>query len=147
MPSARRPGAHLVELGAVPSDPLPDELQAQAMDITQRYWHRTGLSGVEADRLLWDWDRYRRRLLVALAGVDVVLSPAVPAPAPLRRPMQDGDYTWTLPWSLTGSPALSLPVGRTVEGLPLAVQVSGRPWTDHVVVAVGLALERALGYE
>ena len=55
--------------------------------------------------------------------------------------MEDEDYSWTLPWSLTGWPALSLPWGRSPEGLPLAVQVVGRMFEDHVVVAAAAALE------
>ena len=35
------------------------------LDVTERYWDRTGLTGAEAARQLWDWDRYRRRYLQA----------------------------------------------------------------------------------
>lgn len=50
-------------------------------------------------------------------------------------------------WAVTllGLPSLSIPCGRTEEGLPASVQVVGRPFADHEVVAVAAALERELG--
>jgi aspartyl-tRNA(Asn)/glutamyl-tRNA(Gln) amidotransferase subunit A len=49
---------------------------------------------------------------------------------------------FTLPASLTGSPAISLPAGAGAGGLPLAVQLIGRPWEDHRVLAASRALTR-----
>jgi Asp-tRNA(Asn)/Glu-tRNA(Gln) amidotransferase A subunit family amidase len=50
-------------------------------------------------------------------------------------------------WAITllGFPSLSIPCGRTEEGLPASIQVVGRPFADHEVVAVATALERELG--
>ena len=135
--------AVLLDAGAVVGTPPLASHLDEAMDVTQRYWGRDRLSGEEADRLLWDWDRYRRRMLVAAAGFDVLVTPVVPAPAPLARPMADDDYWYTLPASLCGWPAISVPFGQTAEGLPLAVQVVGRAWEDHVVAAAAAAVERA----
>ena len=54
----------LADAGAtVVDDAVPAHL-AEALDITLRYWGRRQLSGTEADDLLWDWDRFRRRQLV-----------------------------------------------------------------------------------
>jgi amidase len=64
----------------------------------------------------------------------------VTEPAPLWRESIDTDYVWQLPWSLTGSPAVVVPVA-TRGGLPLAVQVVSRRWDDHVALAVAAALE------
>ena len=55
------------------------------LDVTERYWDRTGLTGAEAARQLWDWDRYRRRYLQAAEHVDLVL-----APPPRRRHRSTG---------------------------------------------------------
>ena len=50
-------------------------------------------------------------------------------------------------WAITllGLPSLSIPCGRTDEGLAASIQVVGRPFADHEVVAVAAALERELG--
>ena len=52
------------------------------------------------------------------------------------------DFVFTLPASLTGSPALSVPMGHDADGLPLAVQLVGRPWEDATVLAAARALVR-----
>ena len=130
-------GASGATVAAGSSPAIVDE----ASDVTRRYWSRSSLTGPEADRLLLDWDRFRRRLLAASAGFDALVSPVVAEPAPRRRAMTGDDYLWTLPWSLTGWPAVSLPWGTADDGLPLAVQVVAPAWQDHVVVAVAAWLE------
>ena len=133
----------LVAGGATAAAGPPPSIVDEAADVTRRYWRRSSLTGPEADRLLLDWDRFRRRLLAASAGFDVIVTPVVAEPAPRRRPMTGDDYLWTLPWSLTGWPAMSLPWGRSDDGLPLAIQVVAPAWQDHVVVAVAAWLEAA----
>jgi amidase len=117
---------------------LPD-VRDEALEITRRYWTRARLTGPENEQLLWDWDRFARRMAVAMHDVDALVMPAVTEPAPPWRESIDTDYVWQLPWSLTGSAAVVAPVG--VEGgLPLAVQVVARRWDDHVALAVARAL-------
>ena len=56
------------------------------------------------------------------------------------------DYGWTLPWSLSGWPAVSVPFGVDGStGLPLAVQVVATRWHDHVALAVAGWIEEAGG--
>jgi amidase len=114
----------------------------EARDVTQRYWDRTRLSGAEVASQLWDWDRFRRRFLTHLDDVDVLLSPVAPTVAPRRRTVGTPDFVFTLPASLTGAPALSVPFGHDADGLPLAVQVIGRPWEDATVLAAARAVVR-----
>jgi Asp-tRNA(Asn)/Glu-tRNA(Gln) amidotransferase A subunit family amidase len=129
--------------GAAQAEGLPRSVVDDAAGVTWRYWRRRSLAGPEADQLLLDWDRFRRRLLAASEGFDVIVSPVVAEPAPRRRPMDGDDYLWTLPWSLTGWPAMSLPWGTSKDGLPLAVQLVAPAWQDHVVVSVAAWLEAA----
>jgi amidase len=135
----RAVGALAAAGASVVEDSLPD-VRDEALDVTRRYWRRSELSGPENVRLLWDWDRFRRRLLVATAGIDVLVTPATEGPAPPWRDSVEGDYLWTLPWSLSGAPAVVVPVG-SVDGLPVAVQVVGRPWHDHVALAAARRVE------
>lgn len=48
-------------------------------------------------------------------------------------------------FNVTGGPALSICNGFSQTGLPLALQIGGRPFEDALVLQVGDALERALG--
>jgi amidase len=111
-----------------------------ALDITHRYWRRRELDGAGAQQQLWDWDRFRRRYVEASREVDLLLTPTATGVAPLRRTIAGEDFVFTLPASLTGSPAISLPAGTGIEGLPLAVQLVGRPWEEHRVLAAARRL-------
>jgi len=134
----------LTDLGALVIDvPLPTHLD-ESLDITQRYWRRGSLSGADADRQLTDWDRFASLFARAASHFDVVVGPVVADVAPLDRPLSGEDYVFTLPWSLTGWPAVSVPAGKDPEtGMPLAVQVAAPRWNDHVVLAVANWLEEA----
>jgi aspartyl-tRNA(Asn)/glutamyl-tRNA(Gln) amidotransferase subunit A len=49
----------------------------------------------------------------------------------------------TVPFSMTGFPALSLCIGFTPDGLPLAMQIIGRPFEEETILRVAHAYERA----
>jgi len=52
--------------------------------------------------------------------------------------------TQTIPFNVTGNPALSLPLGLTEEGLPLGMQLVGRLFDDRLVLDAGEAMEKWL---
>ncbi|NMD23606.1 MAG: hypothetical protein GYA65_05435, partial [Actinobacteria bacterium] len=80
--------------------------------------------------------RFSGRFTRAAAGFDIIVGPVVADVAPVPRPLEGDDYVFTLPWSLTGWPAVSVPAGTDpATGLPLAVQVAAPRWHDHVVLA------------
>ena len=89
-----------------------------------------------------DWDRYRSRMLRAHAGVDIVVMPVTLATAPLHRDMETSDYIFTMPASLTGAPAVVVPVGFDAQ-LPIAVQVVAHHWRDDIALRAATAIEAA----
>jgi aspartyl-tRNA(Asn)/glutamyl-tRNA(Gln) amidotransferase subunit A len=54
--------------------------------------------------------------------VDVLLTPATPAPAP-RDLSTTGDARFQSPWTYAGVPAIAIPSGRSQDGMPLGVQL------------------------
>jgi len=68
-----------------------------------------------------------RAMLPALVGeLDGLVTPATVGPAP--GPSTTGDPAFNSPWSFTGSPVVSFPIGLSPEGMPLALQlVEPRP--------------------
>jgi Asp-tRNA(Asn)/Glu-tRNA(Gln) amidotransferase A subunit family amidase len=50
-------------------------------------------------------------------------------------------------FNVLASPAAVVPVGNSAEGLPIGVQVAGRPFEDESVLAVAAAIEREFGYQ
>ncbi len=119
------------------------DVRDEAFEITLRHLAREDAGGAENLRSLQERDRFRRRMLVATSELDVLITPATTEPAPPWRETAESDYAWTLPWSLTGAPVVVLPAG-TQDGLPMAVQVIGRPWQDHVALAAARVIEAAV---
>ena len=94
--------------------------------------------------------RQRRELCLefahALADVDVAISANATAPAPRIDSVETYSTfvraSYTGPYNLTGSPALSVPIGFE-NGLPLAFQIAGKPFDETGVMRVGYAFEQA----
>jgi amidase len=53
--------------------------------------------------------------------------------------------SYTAPFSLTGWPVAVVRVGTSEEELPIGVQIVGKPFQEHVVLAVARLLEQELG--
>jgi Asp-tRNA(Asn)/Glu-tRNA(Gln) amidotransferase A subunit family amidase len=53
----------------------------------------------------------------------------------------------TIPWDVSGSPALTVPFARSSDGLPIGVQLVGRHFEDRLVLQAGAALEELRGDE
>ena len=97
--------------------------------------------------------RQRRELAVefarAIEGCDAVVSANSTGPAPridaipTYSTFERASYTG--PYNLTGSPALSVPIGFE-DGLPLAFQMVGKPFDEAGVMRVGHAFEQATDF-
>jgi aspartyl-tRNA(Asn)/glutamyl-tRNA(Gln) amidotransferase subunit A len=97
-------------------------------------------------------ERMRAELDAALQQVDVVLLPTAPGAAfrlgekvddPLAMYLSD---IFTTPANLTGLPAVAVPSGLDPGGLPLSVQVMGRPFDESTVFRVARTFERQIGW-
>jgi aspartyl-tRNA(Asn)/glutamyl-tRNA(Gln) amidotransferase subunit A len=76
------------------------------------------------------------------APIDALLSPTMPSPAGVATRAPETFRSW---WNLSGFPAVSLPCGFSTDpaGLPIGLQISGRPFDDALVLAIAHAYERA----
>jgi Asp-tRNA(Asn)/Glu-tRNA(Gln) amidotransferase A subunit family amidase len=75
--------------------------------------------------------------------VDALLAPATTSAAP--DVATTGDPAFNSPWSYTGLPVVSFPVGKSPDGLPLAIQLIGRPFDEAKLLRAALWCEQALG--
>jgi aspartyl-tRNA(Asn)/glutamyl-tRNA(Gln) amidotransferase subunit A len=88
----------------------------------------------------------------AFARCDAILTPTAPSAAfAIGEKMDDPvamylNDVFTVPSSLAGLPAISVPAGLSGEGLPLGLQVIGRAFDEPTVLQVGAALEAAAGF-
>jgi amidase len=139
--AVERAAARLDAAGAVRTQWAAPWLE-DSLEITRRYWMRRAASGADADRQLRDWDRYRSRYLQAAEHVELILTPVTLETAPRHRELKGEDFVFMLPASLTGSPAVAVPVGHDQAGMPISVQLVGRPWEDHRVLAAARIVQR-----
>ena len=97
--------------------------------------------------------RQRRRILLEMTELygryDVLVTIGAATPAPQLDAYPMGTY-WhpnvTTPFNVTGGPALVLGNGFSSDGLPLSLQIIGRPFEDATVLRVGHAYERATSW-
>lgn len=89
--------------------------------------------------------------MAALANHDVLIAPGNIASAPRiglpgrAMDLYDIIVRFTIPFDATGQPALMIPIGLAQDGLPLAMQIIGKPFDEATVVRIGDAYERARG--
>jgi aspartyl-tRNA(Asn)/glutamyl-tRNA(Gln) amidotransferase subunit A len=90
----------------------------------------------------------RQDFTAALSEVDVLLTPVAPTPAfrigekvadPLQMYLSD---IFTIPVNLAGTCAMSLPGGISKDGLPIGVQLIGRPFGEEAILQAARAFER-----
>lgn len=87
------------------------------------------------------------------AGVDAILTPATPSAAFGLGEMKDADPVqmylndvFTVTVNLAGLPGISVPAGLDRQGLPLGLQLIGRPWEEGDLLNCAYALEEAAGF-
>jgi amidase len=133
----------LSEAGCSVAEDRPPGL-GEAHLVTLVYWGRKHMSH---DRLYRRWDAFRSSFLQFMDGYDLILSPVASEVAPLYRTKLVGErqFSYTLPYSLTGNPCVVVRAGTSPEGLPIGVQVIARNWHDDVALRAARSIERALG--
>jgi amidase len=107
------------------------------------------------ETLLEAWvgrDILRAKFLAQMRKYPILLCPAAAIPA-----FRHGERSWTIEgkmvnyldaWSYTewfnllGNPAAVVPVSHSLDGLPIGVQIVGRPWEEEQVLSVAAVLEK-----
>ncbi len=86
-------------------------------------------------------------------GVDAILTPATPSAAFGLGAMEEADPVqmylndiFTVPVNMAGLPGIALPAGLDRQGLPLGLQLIGRPWDEAGLLNLAHVLEAAAGF-
>ena len=116
-------------------------------------------SPLTAESLLQAWaesDMVRSQLLAEMQAFPLLLLPVCSVPA-----FRHGERSWMVEgrevqyldamrytqwFNLLAAPAAVVPVGHSADGLPIGVQIAGRPYEDELVLTVAAALECEFGY-
>jgi len=88
--------------------------------------------------------------MAAMADVDLLLTASAAGEAPpinqVPKWANFANPSLTMPFNVTGQPALSVCSGYGAGGLPLSIQLAGRPFEDAAVLAAGHAYEGATSW-
>jgi len=110
---------------------------------------------VAADRYL-DAQRWRRHwadeIDAATSAIDVVVTPTLPTVAPEvgqaevatgqgSMAVRDAMVFYQWPANLLGWPSISVPCAQRIDGLPVGLMLTGRPWTEASLLAIAAAFE------
>ncbi len=114
------------------------------------------LSGEE---LLWAWadlDQVRSQMLQEMQAFPILLCPVCAISA-----FRHGERSWMIEgqqvdyldamrytqwFNLLGAPAAVVPVGKSQEGLPIGIQIAGRPFEDEVVLGIAQSIDKEFGF-
>jgi Asp-tRNA(Asn)/Glu-tRNA(Gln) amidotransferase A subunit family amidase len=128
------------------------------LPILKEYARVHGDRPLDAAALVHAWlerDELRAHVLQQMETHRILIGPVASIPA-----FRHGERSWTVDgttvgyldamsytqwFNILGNPAAVVPVGRSPEGLPIGVQVIGRPFEEEIVLAVAAAIERGCG--
>lgn len=117
-----------------------------------------GISATDYIRERRRLSEFRRNAEKTFDGVDVVITPTTPVPAPKIADLESLDSADvrrfevkyllrnTAPFSVLFWPTISVPCGFTRDGLPVGMQISSRPGADSIVLRVAHAYEQATAW-
>jgi aspartyl-tRNA(Asn)/glutamyl-tRNA(Gln) amidotransferase subunit A len=148
----------LMAFGVLVADALQlhaEQIQRRAVDygpdVLSRFSLGENVTGVQYAHALRWMESWRHRLRRVFGGVDALLSPTTPVPAPAAG---QSDFLevirqitrFTYGWSFAGVPALSVPCGFTQDGRPLAFQLAGRWFDEPALLRLGHAYQNVTAH-
>jgi len=129
----------------------PDLLEPHARATYER---GRALSAADYVSAVMRMHQAARRLVAHLDRFDLLVTPTLPHTAPPLGTLGADPATsaeeihafipFTFPFNVTGQPAISLPLAQSADGLPIGVQLVGRPAGETTLLAAAAQLERAL---
>jgi len=150
---------YFVVAGGMLLRPMFNGRESDLSPILKQFLEWSAAEPAHTGRTLLDaWirrDAARAQFFAQMQRYPILLCPAAAIPA-----FRHGERSWQIEdktvnyldaWSYTeffnllGNPAAVVPVGHSSEGLPIGVQIVGRPWEEEQVLSVAAALEKEYG--
>jgi amidase len=149
-----------VQCGAMFYEPEVREGREKLSPIFREFLEIAETTGpLTATELLSAWaemDLLRAKTLEEMRKYPVLLCPVASVPAwkhGERKWIVDGQIVeyldavrYTQWFNTLGAPAAVVPVGRSLEGLPIGVQIAARPFEDEIALGVAAVIDGAFGY-
>jgi len=150
-----------VRCGAMFEEPLVRGHKDKLSPVFRDFLLQAQAAGpLTAEEVLSAWaeaDIIRHKLLEQLQDHPLLLCPVASVPA-----FRHQERSWTLDgkqveyldamrysqwWNLLAAPAAVVPVARSPEGLPIGVQIVGRPYEDEAVLSAASVIDETFGYQ
>jgi len=150
-----------VRCGAMFEEPLVRGHKDKLSPVFRDFLLQAQAAGpLTAEEVLTAWaeaDIIRHKLLEQLQDHPLLLCPVASVPA-----FRHQERSWTLDgkqveyldamrysqwWNLLAAPAAVVPVARSPEGLPIGVQIVGRPYEDEAVLSAASVIDETFGYQ
>ena len=150
-----------VRCGAMFEEPLVRGHKDKLSPVFHDFLVQAQAAGpLTAEEVLTAWaeaDIIRHKLLEQLQDHPLLLCPVASVPA-----FRHQERSWTLDgkqveyldamrysqwWNLLAAPAAVVPVARSPEGLPIGVQIVGRPYEDEAVLSAASVIDETFGYQ
>jgi Asp-tRNA(Asn)/Glu-tRNA(Gln) amidotransferase A subunit family amidase len=133
-----------------------DEISAGTREFLAFAAEQPPLTGERLLTTLIERDQLRAQFLAEMERVPILLAPVCAIPAFPHEdagwgPLHKADYARTMSYSqhynLLGNPAATVPVAQTSSGLPIGVQIIGKPYKEDEVLAVAGVLDQKFGWK
>ncbi len=150
---------YFVVAGGMLLRPMFKDRESDLSPILKQFLEWAAAQPAHTGRTLLDaWirrDALRAQFFVQMEKYPILLCPVAAIPA-----FRHGERSWLIEnkevnyldaWSYTeffnllGNPAVVVPVGQSSEGLPIGVQIVGRPWEEEQALSVAAAIENKCG--
>ncbi|MEI8381512.1 MAG: amidase [Planctomycetota bacterium] len=107
------------------------------------------MSSGEMAEFIERWDAWRGRMLQFFDRFDAILCPPcafADLPHGTSTTAQaNAAFSYTFAYNMTGWPAAVVRAGTSSKGLPIGIQVIGKPWREDIVLAIANEIEQSLG--
>jgi aspartyl-tRNA(Asn)/glutamyl-tRNA(Gln) amidotransferase subunit A len=147
----------MTEAGAYYAETVRDRPQDFGRDVLENL-SREPAGGIALVEQMWSIRALAAELRRRLETVDVFVTPSTPIVAPMRGQdvialsgeqveVRRAFVRCLSPFSATHLPALSVPCGFSAAGLPIGLQIVGKPFDERTVLQVGHAYEQATNWQ
>jgi amidase len=114
-----------------------------------------GLDGCTVAKMLLRREAFCSQLNALFSGIDLLIVPVMNVAAPTLAdlaaagrapPAVEARLRFTAPFDMSGHPTLTLPGGKTNDGLPVGFQIVGRPMEEALILRAGHAFQQSTGW-
>jgi len=133
-----------VEAAAVHRDHFPAQRETYGPQISSLLDEGRRASPLDYAAALLARETFRRDTRTLLDGYDALVMPSTTTTAPPLADGHTGDPKFNSLWSYSGFPTVSIPSGLADNGLPVGLQLIGRPWQEPALLMAAGWCEQAL---